>query len=155
MMFLSCPANLDPDGGVPCGLPAEVVRRFRMHSTDGPLEAAMIRCPVGHWFDAPVEALASRGTRPHDPSVAPRGPSTGRDGREHDHYGRGDCGGLPVGDQAAGPEWVIRLSNVAPAVYLGYPASLWVNALRPGRPHGRLVGSAPGHLDGHGRVEGG
>jgi hypothetical protein len=64
MMFLSCPAHLDPDGGVSCDLPAEVVRRFTMHSTDGPLEAAMIRCPVGHWFNGPIEALTSRGTRP-------------------------------------------------------------------------------------------
>ena len=134
MMFLSCPAHLDPGGGARCGLPAEVARRFTMQSTDGPLEAAMIRCPVGHWFNGPIEAFTWNGTQPHDPSIAGRGPGTGRDSLEHDHDGRGDCGGLPVWDQAAGPEWVVRRSNVAPAYYLGRPASLWINALRPRRP---------------------
>src|ERR1700747_681625 len=47
MMFLACPAYLDHDGPLRCGLPAEVSCRFTMHSTDGPLESAMIRCPAG------------------------------------------------------------------------------------------------------------
>jgi hypothetical protein len=57
MMFLDCPAYLDKDGAVRCGLPAEVRSRFVMRSTDGPLESAMIRCPVGHAFNAPIEFL--------------------------------------------------------------------------------------------------
>ena len=57
MMFLDCPAYLDKDGTVRCGLPAEVRSRFVMRSTDGPLESAMIRCPVGHAFNAPIEFL--------------------------------------------------------------------------------------------------
>src|SRR5215472_6535815 len=109
-MFLSCPAHLDPDGGARCGLPAEVVRRFTMHSTDGPLEAAMIRCPVGHWFNGPIETLTRNSTHPHDPAIARRGSRTGRDSLEYDHHGGGDCGGLPVRDQAAGPERVARRS---------------------------------------------
>ncbi len=153
MIFVSCPAHLDPDGRAQCGLPAEIVRRFRMHSTDGPLEAAMIRCPVGHWFNGPTEALTSRGTQPYDPSSARRCPSTGRDSLEHDHHGRGECRGRPVGDLTAGPERVTRRSNLAPAYYLGYAASLWINALRPRRPRGRLVGSAPGQTGGNGRAE--
>ena len=48
MMFLDCPAYLDQDGAVRCGLPAEVRCRFTMRSTDGPIESAMIRCPAGH-----------------------------------------------------------------------------------------------------------
>lgn len=28
-----------------------------MHSTDGPLERAMIRCPAAHWFNGPGEFL--------------------------------------------------------------------------------------------------
>jgi hypothetical protein len=56
-MFLDCPAYLDKDGAVRCGLPAEVRSRFVMRSTDGPLESAMIRCPVGHAFNAPIEFL--------------------------------------------------------------------------------------------------
>ena len=57
MMFLDCPAYLDNEGAVRCGLPAEVRSRFVMRSTDGPLESAMIRCPVGHVFNAPIEYL--------------------------------------------------------------------------------------------------
>jgi hypothetical protein len=56
-MFLDCPAYLDDEGAVRCGLPAEVRCRFAMHSTDGLLESAMIRCPSGHWFNAPIEFL--------------------------------------------------------------------------------------------------
>jgi len=40
MMFLDCPAYLDEEGAVRCGLPAEVRCRFIMRSTDGPLESA-------------------------------------------------------------------------------------------------------------------
>lgn len=58
MIFLDCPAYLDDNGAARCGLPAEVTARSTMHSTDGPLESAMIRCPVGHWFNAPIEFLA-------------------------------------------------------------------------------------------------
>jgi hypothetical protein len=50
MMFLNCPACLDQEGALRCGLPAEVRYRFTMRSTDGPLESVMIRCPVGHHF---------------------------------------------------------------------------------------------------------
>lgn len=57
IMFLDCPAYLDDEGVARCGLPAEVRWRFIMDSTDGPVESAMIRCPSGHWFNAPVEFL--------------------------------------------------------------------------------------------------
>jgi len=50
MMFLDCPAYLDHDGALRCGLPAEVRCQFTMRSTDGPVESAMIRCPAGHHF---------------------------------------------------------------------------------------------------------
>ncbi len=56
--FLDCPAYLDEEGTVRCGLPAEVTCRFIMDSTDGPLESVMIRCPAGHTFNAPIEFLA-------------------------------------------------------------------------------------------------
>jgi hypothetical protein len=55
--FLDCPAYLDAERRVRCGLPAEIKCRFVMDSTDGPLESAMIRCPSGHCFSAPVEFL--------------------------------------------------------------------------------------------------
>jgi hypothetical protein len=56
--FLDCPAYLDDQGIVRCGLPAEVKQRFIMRSTDGPLESATIRCPNGHIFNAPIEFLS-------------------------------------------------------------------------------------------------
>ena len=40
MMFLDCPACLDHERTVRCGLPAEVRCRFTMRSSDGPLESA-------------------------------------------------------------------------------------------------------------------
>ena len=57
IMFVDCPACLDEDRASRCGLPAEVMRRFLMNSTDGPLESATIRCPAGHFFNGPVEFL--------------------------------------------------------------------------------------------------
>lgn len=56
-MFLDCPAYLDRRGSTRCGLPAEVEYRYTMTSTDGLLESARIRCPSGHVFNGPVEAL--------------------------------------------------------------------------------------------------
>ena len=58
LAFLDCPAYQDEEGLARCGLPAEVLRRFIMESTDGPLESVMIKCPVSHLFTAPVEFLS-------------------------------------------------------------------------------------------------
>jgi hypothetical protein len=57
MEFLACPAYLNNDGTVRCGLPAEVTCRFTMRSSDGPLESVMMQCPARHHFNAPVEFL--------------------------------------------------------------------------------------------------
>ena len=57
MEFLACPAYLDDERSVRCGLPAEVTCRFTMRSSDGPLESVMIQCPARHHFNAPVEFL--------------------------------------------------------------------------------------------------
>jgi len=57
VMFLDCPEYLDAHGTERCGLPAEVEDRYTMQSSDGPLDSAKIRCPRGHWFNGPVEAL--------------------------------------------------------------------------------------------------
>jgi hypothetical protein len=62
-MLVDCPAFLGRDGTVRCGLPAEVETRYTIGSTDGPLAAARIRCPRGHWFNAPMEALSATGSR--------------------------------------------------------------------------------------------
>ena len=70
MMFLDCPAYLDHDGAVRCGLPAEVERRFTMCSSDGPAECAMIRCPTGHWINGAIESLTWETMDKHDPGSA-------------------------------------------------------------------------------------
>jgi hypothetical protein len=57
VMFLDCPEYLDKKGTVRCGLPAEVVYRYAVTSTDGPLDSAKICCPRGHWFNGPTESL--------------------------------------------------------------------------------------------------
>jgi hypothetical protein len=57
MMFLDCPAYLDERGAARCGLPAEVEYRYGAQSTDGVLESAKIRCPLGHWFSGTIESL--------------------------------------------------------------------------------------------------
>ena len=57
MMFLECPEYLDERGAARCGLPAEVEYRYGMRSTDGVLESAKIRCPLGHWFSGTIESF--------------------------------------------------------------------------------------------------
>jgi hypothetical protein len=57
MMFLDCPAYTDDQGTARCGLPAAVEDRYTVSSPQGPLESAKIRCPRGHWFNGPIEAL--------------------------------------------------------------------------------------------------
>jgi hypothetical protein len=57
VMFLDCPAYMDKNGTARCALPAAVEYRYMVISIDGPLESAKIRCPRGHWFNGPIEAL--------------------------------------------------------------------------------------------------
>jgi hypothetical protein len=58
--FLECPAPVDGDGIERCGLPAHVEDRCIVDSTDGPLECATIRCPLGHWFCGALDSLDPR-----------------------------------------------------------------------------------------------
>jgi hypothetical protein len=37
-----------------CGLPAEVIARVTLQSTDGPVEHVKTRCVTGPWFLTPV-----------------------------------------------------------------------------------------------------
>jgi hypothetical protein len=69
-MFLDCPAYLDEQGVVRCGLPAEVQRRFVMSSTDGPLESAMIRCKASFSTGLSNSSAWTRTRAP--PRAAPR-----------------------------------------------------------------------------------
>jgi hypothetical protein len=90
VMFVDCPAYMDEDGAVRCGLPAAVEYWGTVESSSGPLENAKIRCPRGHGFNGPVEFLTVtsgdqpvRGNPVHDPASraeerAPKNP--GQDG---------------------------------------------------------------------------
>jgi hypothetical protein len=60
-MLLDCPAYLDEDALVRCGLPAAVLYRAIAESTGGPVEIVKIKCPVGHHFHAPIEFLSLGG----------------------------------------------------------------------------------------------
>ena len=55
--FLDCPAYIDGNGAARCDLPAAVESRYTLGSTDGAVTAVKIRCPRGHWFSGPVDAL--------------------------------------------------------------------------------------------------
>jgi hypothetical protein len=76
-VFLDCPAYLDRDGTLRCGLPAEVEDRYIVSSTDGPLESGKIRCPRGHRFNGPIELLTLPADGPHTV------PPPARDARRH------------------------------------------------------------------------
>jgi hypothetical protein len=133
MMFLDCPAYLDHDGTLRCGLPAEVRCRFIMHSTDGPLESAMIRCPAGHYFCGAIESLTWHGKDKHDPGSAAMTSRAGRDSVQGSHDSSHGGGGSRSGDVPAQPERDARRPNTAPAYYLGHPAALWITAMHPHR----------------------
>ena len=116
-MFLDCPAYLDHERTVRCGLPAEVRYRFTMRSTDGPLESAMIRCPAGHCFSGPIESLTWHGKDKRDPGSAAVTPRAGRDSVQGSHDGRDGVGWTAVRDFPAEPELEISRPNTAPAYY--------------------------------------
>ena len=96
MMFLDCPAYLDQDGAVRCGLPAEVRCRFTMRSTDGPIESAMISCPAGHYFCGAIESLTWEGKDKHDPGSAAVTSRSGRDSVQGSNDGRDGTDGFAV-----------------------------------------------------------
>ena len=130
MMFLDCPAYLGQEGAERCGLPAEVRCRFTMHSTDGPLDSAMISCPAGHCFSGPLELLTPGN---HGPDPARAGYSAGHDRLQRGPGGRDGGNETARRDVHAGPARTDRRPNTAPAYYLGHPASVWMTALRPRR----------------------
>src|ERR1700761_1586424 len=115
MIFLDCPAYLDEEGAIRCGLPAEVRSRFTMRSTDGPIECAMIRCPAGHGFNGSIESLTWDGTDLHDPDAAGLGSRAGRDNLQRRHGGRDCVGGSALRAVRAEPEQNGQRPNSAPA----------------------------------------
>jgi hypothetical protein len=133
MMFFNCPAYLDQDRAVRCGLPAEVRCRFTMRSTEGPLESVMIRCPAGHHFSGPIEFLIWDSTDKPEPGTARTGSRAGRDSLQHRHDGPHDSGAPALRHFPAGPQRKGRRPNTAPAYYLGHPAAVWITVMRPRR----------------------
>jgi hypothetical protein len=130
MMFLDCPAYLDSGGAARCGLPAEVRCRFTMHSTGGPVESAMIRCPAGHWFNGPIESLTLPRTDQRDRGTAGVASSVRRDNPTGGHDRLDGSGGFAVPAFPAEPERDVPRPNGAPVYYLGRPARLWITAMR-------------------------
>lgn len=49
--------TLDIVGCPECGAPAEVVDRFVLHSTDGPVEHLKVLCASRRWFTVPATSL--------------------------------------------------------------------------------------------------
>ena len=141
MMFLNCPACLDQEGALRCGLPAEVRYRFTMRSTGGPLDSVMIRCPAGHHFSGPLAFLTPDSTGNHDPGTAGASSRAGRDSLQRGHDDRRGGGGSDLQDVPAKPGRNARRPNTAPAYYLGHPATVWITAMRP-----RRRCTAPRHL---------
>jgi len=86
-MFLDCPAYLDDERTVMCGLPAEVRCRFTMQPTGGPVESAVIRYPAGHWFNGPIESLTLPSRDRRDRGTAAVASSISRDNLRGGH----DC----------------------------------------------------------------
>jgi hypothetical protein len=70
--FLDCPAYMNGDGTVRCGLPAVVEDSYTLGSTDGAVTSVKIHCPAGHWFSGPVSAL----TLPAETAQSDLEPST-------------------------------------------------------------------------------
>jgi hypothetical protein len=152
VMFLDCPAYLDEDGALRCGLPAGVRYRFTMRSSDGPLEAAMIRCPSGHRFNGPIQSLTWEGKDTNHPGQDPAPPATthrfregidtgglGRPAAESPaaragiigHHAPLDGRGSSLRHRPGAPQPEIPRPSTAPAYYLGRPAGLWITAMSP------------------------
>ena len=133
MMFLDCPAYLDRDGAARCGLPAEVSCRFTMRSTDGPVESARIRCPVGHYFCGAIESLTWNRNDGHGPGSATVTSRAGLVSVQASHDRCDGADGSAARDIAAEPDPDFSRPNTAPASYLGRPARLWIAVMRPRR----------------------
>jgi hypothetical protein len=41
-----------------CGVPAEITERFRLPSTDGPVDHVVVQCAAGHHFRMAAEKLS-------------------------------------------------------------------------------------------------
>jgi hypothetical protein len=58
-----------------CGVLAEITERFRLPSTDGPVEHIAVRCAAGHHFRMAADRLPAR---PPEPQPAHRSAAEAR-----------------------------------------------------------------------------
>jgi hypothetical protein len=151
-MFLVCPAYLDQEGTVRCGLPTEVRRRYTMRSTDGPLECVMIGCPSGHWFNGPIASLTCESRLRHDPFSTAVASSAERDSRTGGLVRLDGSGRPAVRDAPVEPWRPFSRPNGAPPYYLGRPAQLWITAMTPGRRRAASAASMEALTDGRERT---
>ena len=47
-----------------CSVPAEITERFRLPSTDGPIDHIVLHCAAGHHFRMAAERLSARQPQP-------------------------------------------------------------------------------------------
>ncbi len=132
MMFLDCPAYLDDEHTARCGLPAEVRCRFTMRSSDGPLEAAMTRCPAGHWFNGAIDSL-TRSENKHEAGTVAHASAASHGSLPRPPEGRDSTAGVTRLEFPADPGQAVRRPNCAPPYYLGRPALLYITAVRRSR----------------------
>jgi hypothetical protein len=48
-----------------CDVPAEITERFRLPSTDGPVDHIVLHCAAGHHFRMPADRRPARQSQPH------------------------------------------------------------------------------------------
>ena len=130
-MFLDCPAYLNQDGSARCGLSAEVRCWYTMGSTGGPPESATIKCPVGHWFNGPIEFPTWQSSQQQHRNTATTAFSAKRDSLTGGHDGPDTSSKFTVRAAPGEPEPQSPRLNSAPAYYLGRPAHPWITAMRP------------------------
>ena len=56
--FIDCPEYMTADGEYRCGLPAAIIWRYTVQSSDGPVECVRTTCPRGHHMNGPAESMA-------------------------------------------------------------------------------------------------
>jgi len=104
MMFLDCPAYLDEEGALRCGLPAEVRRQFTMRSSDGPLEGRHDQVPVRPLGQRANRIPRTRTRAKHDPGNAEAASSASRDRLKRTHGGPDGGGGHVIQESTGAAE---------------------------------------------------
>ena len=72
-----------------CGLPAEIVARFTLDGSPGPVEHVKIACVGGHWFMLPIDSLRRAASTSASRSIVRRVVAFLQEfWREYDYAGR-------------------------------------------------------------------